>query len=62
MRLLLVLLAVLASPAAAANDEVAGGAGDLPGPVPAGVRFAETPPAALSGAATSPPSCSTGRP
>src|SRR6476619_7033259 len=47
MRRLLILLAVLVLAGCGGDDEVAGGAGDLPGPVPADVRFAETPAGAL---------------
>ena len=47
MRCLLIVLVVLAVAGCGGDDEVAGGAGDLPGPVPAGVRFAEAPTAAL---------------
>jgi len=43
----LVLLAVLALAACGGDDEVAGGAADLPGPVPDGVEFAEPPASAL---------------
>lgn len=47
LRRLLPVLAVLALAACGGDDEVAGGAADLPGPVPAGVRFADPPAAAL---------------
>jgi len=47
MRRLPILLAVLVAAGCGGGDEVAGGAGDLPGPVPADVRFAETPAGAL---------------
>lgn len=43
----LVLLAVLALAACGGDDEVAGGAADLPGPVPDGVEYAEPPASAL---------------
>jgi hypothetical protein len=46
-RLRPLLLAVLALAACGGDDEVAGGAADLPGPVPQGVRFAAPPPSAL---------------
>jgi hypothetical protein len=42
-----VLLAVLALAACGGDDEIAGGAADLPGSVPAGVAFAEPPASAL---------------
>lgn len=47
MRCLLIVLAVLAVAGCGGDDEVAGGAADLPGPVPAGVRFSEAPKGAL---------------
>jgi thiol-disulfide isomerase/thioredoxin len=47
MRCLLIVLAVLAVAGCGGEDEVAGGAADLPGPVPAGVRFADAPTGAL---------------
>lgn len=47
MRPLPVLLAVLALAACGGDGEVAGGAADLPGPVPAGVEFAEPPASSL---------------
>jgi thiol-disulfide isomerase/thioredoxin len=47
VRRLSVLLAVLALAACGGDDEVAGGAQDLPGPVPEGVEFADTPASAL---------------
>ena len=43
----LVLLAVLVLAACGGDDEMAGGAADLPGPVPDGVEYAEPPPSAL---------------
>ena len=47
MRRLTVLLAALALAACGGDGEVAGGADDLPGPVPEGVEFAEAPASAL---------------
>ena len=47
LRALLPVLAVLALAACGGDDEVAGGAADLPGPVPAGVRFADPSASAL---------------
>ena len=47
MRRLLVLLALLALAGCGGDDEVAGGAGDLPGTVPADVRFTEAPAGSL---------------
>jgi thiol-disulfide isomerase/thioredoxin len=47
MRCLLIVLAVVAVAGCGGDDEVAGGAADLPGRVPAGVRFAEAPTGAL---------------
>ena len=43
MRRLLIVLAVLAVAGCGGDDDVAGGAADLPRPVPAGVGFVETP-------------------
>ncbi len=43
MRRLLIVLAVLAVAGCGGDDEVAGGAADLPRPVPPGVRFADPP-------------------
>lgn len=45
---LLILLALLALAGCGGDDEVAGGAGDLPGPVPTGVEFADPPPDAVA--------------
>ena len=47
VRRLPLLLALLALAACGGGDETAGGAADLPEPVPAGVTFAEPPAAAL---------------
>ncbi len=47
VRRLTVLLVALALAACGGDDDVAGGAGDLPGPVPAGAEYAEPPPSAL---------------
>jgi len=47
VRRCLVLLVVLTLAACGGDDEVAGGAADLPGPVPAGVEFAKPPASAL---------------
>jgi len=47
MRRLPILLALVALAGCGGDEEIAGGAGDLPGPVPAGVRFAEAPKGAL---------------
>jgi hypothetical protein len=47
VRRLTLLLAALALAACGGDDEVAGGAGDLPGPVPEGVEYAEPPASAL---------------
>ena len=47
MRRLLILFALLALAGCGGDDEVAGGAADLPGPVPAGVEFADPPATAL---------------
>ena len=47
MHRVLLLLAVFALAGCGGDDETAGGADDLPGPPPAGVRFAEVPAGAL---------------
>jgi hypothetical protein len=47
VRRCLLLLAVVALVACGGDDEVAGGAADLPGPVPDGVQYAEPPASAL---------------
>lgn len=41
------LAAILVLAGCGGDEEVAGGAGDLPGPVPEGVRYVEPPPTAL---------------
>jgi thiol-disulfide isomerase/thioredoxin len=47
-RLLVALALLLLAGCGGGDDQVAGGAADLPGPVPAGVTFAETPSDALA--------------
>jgi peroxiredoxin len=47
MRRLSLLLAALAVAGCGGDDEVAGGSADLPGPVPAGVRFVDPPKGAV---------------